>query len=298
MKHWIHLGTQKAASSFLRGLVAQVPQIGLAGQQELNFFGFEDDQSYEAYVKCFPANRSVLFENSPIYFREGSKCAPAIAATLGDMQALLSVLIRDPVEAIISHHEMRLRQGFFKRPNPYAGDPRDLTAFIRQNPDYVAHCRYMEVLERHWLQRFPVDSFEIRTFEEFTANPVETLGAMARRTGLDDIGEVRADKVWKNARPASRLAHRLLIATGRNALLRTVRHGAVEIPGVRRIAERLLFDRSNKPQHKGVESETDKAELAEIFRPDVMRLCKFLGRDSLPWSNFFAPTDPGSPSLR
>ena len=27
MRHWIHLGIQKAASSFLRGLLAQVPEI-------------------------------------------------------------------------------------------------------------------------------------------------------------------------------------------------------------------------------------------------------------------------------
>ena len=291
MRHWVHLGTQKAGSSFLRGLLAQVPEVGLADKQELDFFGFEPDQSYAAYLERFPDKRPVLFENSPIYFRQGAKCAPPLATTLADKQPMLSLLLRDPVEAIISHHDMQLRQNFFSGPHDYTGDPSDLAAFVRQNPHYLDRCRYMDLLERHWLPRFPLPSFAIRTFEEFTARPAETLRELAALAGLDAIGEVEAGKVAKNARPASAFAHRILMATGRSPALAALRRRAMAVPGLRKLAERALFDKSRQGSGDGGRLAEVRAELAESFRSDVARLCEFLGRDSLPWRNFFEPAN-------
>lgn len=287
MRHWIHVGTQKAASSFLRGLLAQVPEIALASRQELNFFRCAGDHSYDVYLTCFPEKRPILFENSPVYFREGSKCAQAMAETLADKKPMLSLLLRDPVEAIISHHDMRLRQGLFKRDKSYAGDPRDLTNFVRQNPQYINDWRYMTILQLHWLPRFPSESFAIRIFEEFTARPVESVRELAAQIGLDDIGQVQADKVWKNARPSSPLAHRLLLVTSRNTVLRAMRRRAMAIPALRNLAERTLLDNSRASASLDGRMAEAKAELANILQPEVARLCEFLGRDSLPWSNFF-----------
>lgn len=61
-------GIQKAASSSLRGLLAQVAELALASRQELNFFCFAEDHSHDAYLSCFPEKRPILFDNSPIYF--------------------------------------------------------------------------------------------------------------------------------------------------------------------------------------------------------------------------------------
>lgn len=292
MRHWIHLGTQKAGSSFLRGLVAQVRHIGLADRQELNFFGFEENHSYEAYLARFPQQRPILFENSPIYFRQGSKCAAPFAETMGDKDPFLSIFLRDPVEAIVSHHNMQLLQGFFAGPHDYIGDPRDLRAFIRNNPHYLDRCRYMDLLERHWLTRFPRESFGICTFEEFTAEPVQVLRQLAPWAGLDDTPDIEPDGVPTNARPSSPLSHWLLEATNGGAM-RALRRRAMASPALRQLAEATLFAKP-KVHQADEDLRSLKAEIAESFRGDVVRLCEFLGRHSLPWKNFFdidlAPT--------
>ena len=289
MKHWVHLGMQKAGSSFLRSLLSQVPDIGLADRQELNFFGYEDDHSYEAYLARFPHKGRILFENSPVYFRRGARCAQPLAETLNGKEAMLSLFLRDPVDAIISHHDMRLRQGFFTRPHEFKGDPRDLTAFVRQNPQYLADWRYMDLL-KCWTSHVPVGSLEIWTFEEFIAQPVETLRQIGRRARLDGVWTVDAGKSWKNARPSSAFAHWMLQATGRSRILRAVRHQAMAVPALRKLAERALFSRRTNGDDDRLTGM--KLELAEILRPDVLELCDFLGRDRLPWANFFETRRP------
>jgi hypothetical protein len=289
MRHWIHLGTQKAGSSFLRGVLAQVPEVGLACAQELNFFSGQSDASYEAYLRQFPAKRGVLFENSPIYFRKGDSAAPAIRRVLGGKSLLLSLFLRDPVEAIVSHHEMQLRQGFFEGPHSYSGDPCDLRAFIWRNPHYLDRCRYMDLLEREWLPRFSVETFAIGTFEEFTADPAAVVRGLADRVGIEIGDTLRPEQVAKNARPSSALSQWILTQSERPAL-RAIRRRVMTMPALRSFAEATLFAR--RKSSSGADRETmreTKAELAKIFRPGVERLTEFLGRETLPWKNFFAP---------
>lgn len=80
----------------------------------------------------------------------------------------------------------------------------------------------MSLLEPQLLPRLALGNLVIRTFEEFTALPVETVRELAARVGLNDIGQVQAEKVWNNARLLSALAHRLLLATSRRLVLRAV----------------------------------------------------------------------------
>lgn len=47
---------------------------------------------------------------------------------------MLSLLLHDRWRRSSAATDMRLRQGFFERAQNYAGNPRDLTAFVRQNP--------------------------------------------------------------------------------------------------------------------------------------------------------------------
>jgi hypothetical protein len=295
MKHWIHIGTQKAGSTFLYGLVAQIPDVAIARKQELNFFTHHQDQSYEAYLSCFPEKRPVLFDNSPIYFREGAKTAPAIAAILGDKPLLLSLILRDPVDAIVSLHEMRLQQGFFvRRKSSYSGDPRDLSAFVRANPGYLDVCRYMDLLETHWLPHFAASRFAIHIFEEFTASPLEAVRGLAERAGVSDIGQLDSERVWKNARPATGFAHWLVTTSSRNPALRALGRKTLAVPALRRVAEGALFKKPGGSAQDQLKLAETKAELVENLRPQVARLQEFLGRDRLPWRNFFGAGTGGA----
>lgn len=285
VKHWIHIGTQKAASSYLRGLLAQVPDVALANRQELNFFCEGETQPLDAYLGCFPRKAQVLFENSPLYLRRGAVAAPAIAATFPEAP-MLSLFLRDPVEAIISHHRMRMRQGYFERPNPYSGDASDLSAFVRQNPDYIDDWRYMDMLEAHWLDKFPMERFAIRTFEDFTDRPKAILAELLGKFGQTVPNDLDVEAVWRNQRPASALANWLLAATKRNSSLRYIRHQAMKVRPLRAISERMLFRAQSKSAEIAVDGDS-RTVLADLLRPDVDRLCRFMGRDSLPWPNFY-----------
>ena len=278
---------QKAASSFLRGLLVQVPSIAVSPQQELNFFRSEEDRSLSAYLACFPEERPVLFENSPVYFREGAACAPAIAEILGAREPILSLLLRDPVEAVLSHHDMRLRQGLFERNLGYQGDPTDLMEFLGKNPTYINDWRYGTILERYWMPHFPQERLLIRTFEEFTADPVEVIRDLAGFCGIDRIGPINTNKAWKNPRPASPRINQLMLLTNRNRVLRAARRGAMAIPGLRRASERILFNSPRTAAKSCKRMDDVKAQLTEILRSEVMRVCELMSRDSLPWPNFF-----------
>ena len=139
-------------------------------------------------------HRTVAAEASPYYLFH--PLAPArAAAEVPD--ALVLVLLRDPVERAFSHWKERRRHterlGFAEavvaEPLRIAGEERrlvehpDAVSFAHRHQTYVTQSRYAAPLTR-WFDAFGRERVEVVVAEEFFADPQRTMDRLHERLGL------------------------------------------------------------------------------------------------------------------
>jgi len=108
----IHLGTQKAASTYIWQLARQNPQIATHYTNELHCF-FDNDFDVAKYFTYFSAEKAALFENSPAYFRDDDaalKIHKNINNFFLSTHYRFSIILRDPVTYLASLYTMYQRQ--------------------------------------------------------------------------------------------------------------------------------------------------------------------------------------------
>lgn len=285
-RHAIHLGTQKAGSTYLLGLVRQYPEFRTTtDRQELHYFANHFDQPLDWYFDQFKGDGAVVWDNSPAYFRNGEVVAERIGDFVRGRPVLLSLLLRDPISYLHSLHQMRLRQGTFERTGLWRGPFEDLVKVIENNPGYIDSARYADQLERIWFPHAPRDLWRIGVFEEFIAAPLETLADLRARLVLPPGGPVDLAAASTNPEPKWRWVHaaRTFLAAQkglRQALKRLPMAGAA-----RKAAYDAAF-RNAAQKADGGPDERTVSYLKARLAPDVERLRQLLGRETLPWKHF------------
>ncbi len=197
----IHLGTQKAASTYLYNLLACHPKITLPKTTEINFFSVHYDKGIDWYLGCFPQGENKI-DTSPKYFMQGEKVAPRIeeyAKSHLTEPPLFLLILRNPIDYLNSHFLMQQSQGFFKDNPDYPVPENSLADFIKRYPDYLKRAQYARILKKHWLANFPLEQFEIVVFEEFIQNEQEVIKKILAFWQLLPV-RLKASKISKNQR--------------------------------------------------------------------------------------------------
>ncbi|MEW6072941.1 MAG: sulfotransferase [Planctomycetota bacterium] len=287
------VGAQKAGTSTVHAVLAQLPGVSLPRTKETHFFCSDDHyrKGPRWYRRCFRGNRSdaVCGEVDPEYlFCPGA--AGRIAAAVP--AAKIVVLLREPVERAFSHYLMSVRRGFetldFRAALEREGERlhADAGGMGWKHHSYLTRGLYAAQIRRY-LDLFPRENLLFVRFEDLTGVGTQRAASSSilRHVGLPSLpGDALRSPRENEARAArSRLLSRLL--WGDNWIKRAVR------PWLpfrrRRLQLAMAIDRWNRRPVTGgaaFSREDVPPEARARLREEAAEVAALTGLDLSSWS--------------
>jgi hypothetical protein len=224
---FIVIGAQKSGTTSLYGYLAAHPLVVAADTKEVHYFDVNYGRGVEWYRSNFPlrrrlerlasrlGRRAVTGEASPYYLFH-----PHVPQRMHELlpHAKLMVLLRDPVERAISHHNHEVQDGFEtlpfaeaieaeerrlpRSPELLAGDETSTAAFSHLHHSYLSRGRYAEQLEA-WFERYPRDHFLIMDSSELFDDPQAAVARTLAFLELPPHELASYENVTSRAKPES-----------------------------------------------------------------------------------------------
>jgi hypothetical protein len=274
------LGAAKSGTTSLHSYLNMHPAISMAKVKETNFFvdrarRINTRQALDAQFSR--SAETVLRGDSSHLHLSSPECAARIREACPD--ARFVVLLRDPAERAHSLYLHNRRNGSevaktFEQALTLETKRSSSDRFQRRcriHPDifrYVESGNYEEQLERY-IELFPKDRFHIRTFEEFFADPENSLLEVHRFLGVEQSPLMNYPN-WLPSSAVPRLAHvasRIHQPYSPASSLRV------------RVARELRRPKISLPTMSPV----TRRDLRQRFQPSVERLGLMLGRPPMWW---------------
>jgi hypothetical protein len=209
------IGAQRAGTTSLYSYLTAHPQIAPAARKEVHFFDVHYPKGEQWYWEQFPTcdgggfGPQITGEASPYYLFH-PLAAERAAALLPD--ARLIVLLRNPIDRALSHHQHETRRGmetlsFADALSAEESRLRGEAERIRREPGYrsTAHqwhsyrsrgC-YRDQLEQ-WLRFFKREQMLVLISEEFYADPARSLRQVTDFLVLPPLPPLPADAYEKH----------------------------------------------------------------------------------------------------
>lgn len=253
---------------------------------------FLPDKESNALLAADPENAySRLFEKSgagalkgevcPDYTKPGSGDAAVERATklYRDRPApKLIYLVREPIARLRSHHHFISTQ--HGAANPGAMTP-DLAASLRDFPELIETSCYASRLQP-WLDAFGSEAVCVVRFEDYIADRVGTLRALAELLGLPDFDPeaIQAETIHNagESRPVATPFWRKVMGNG---IYRRFIRPWLSLEMRDRIRARLLPKAPSKPEPPSAET---LRELRERLRPEMESLVDLIGAEHPLWN--------------
>jgi hypothetical protein len=282
----IGIGAQKCASTWLYGVLEQMPDVCISAEKEVDFFNAYFDRGYEWYERHFAARPGARHrgEISPNYFIDFD--APARIAAYNPAAHLL-VTLRDPVARAFSSHLHEVRKGHV------SGDNLRFETALENNPLYLEQGFYARHLER-WLAYFPRAQIHVFFQETISADPagealrlahgldllpIENLLARRENESVVYRNPLLGETLWKVSRFARRNGLGRAVEIAKSApMIRSLRN-----------ANRKAVKDTVPPMLPETE-----ARLTEFYVEDVSELAALIGTTP-PWPRFAPPQRTPSP---
>jgi hypothetical protein len=205
---FVVIGAQKSGTTSLYIYLIAHPSILGAATKEVHYFDLNYHRGVDWYRSNFPSRRrldrltrrlgqrALTGEASPYYLFH-----PHVPHRMLELvpDARLIVLLRDPVERAISHHNHEVQDGFEplplaeaieaeerrlpRSPDALAGDQPSSATFSHLHHSYLSRGRYAEQLEA-WFALYPRERFLIMDSGELFK---ETPAAVARTFAFLDL---------------------------------------------------------------------------------------------------------------
>jgi Sulfotransferase domain len=205
---FVVIGAQKSGTTSLYRYLIAHPSIVGAARKEVHYFDLNHRRGVDWYRSNFPprrglerltsrlGRRALTGEASPYYLFH-----PHVPERMHELlpDASLIVLLRDPVERAISHHNHEVQDGFEtlpfeeaiaaeerrlpRSPDVLAADYESPAAFSHLHHSYLSRGRYAEQLET-WFERYPRDRFLITDSRVLFDDPPATVARIFAFLGL------------------------------------------------------------------------------------------------------------------
>lgn len=260
----IHLGTQRAGSSYLNNLLRSHPDVALSRLQEPSFYTNRFKKGRQRYLESFP-ERGHRVDTSPAYFVKGRRSAPRIKELVPE--ARFSLILRDPVDYLDSLFHLQRNQGRLS-------GPERLPEFVERFPWYLDHARYHTILSRHWFSRFEPSQFKIFLFEEFVQD---------NRRCMNDLLEF-----WELTPMPLSASVSSTNRTLRSPTLHKLKSKAVKIAWLKKILKsnpvfNLVYDKllTGRPDKLSPE---ERSRVLELLVQDIEELAELIGPAVLRWT--------------
>jgi len=295
------VGHPKCGTTALYEMLRRHPQIFMPDIKEPWYFASELQvrapprpqgipKSLEEYLELFVGAQSAqrIGEASPHYLWSHT-AAEAIAEVKPD--ARIIAILREPASFLHSLHLQFVQvyyetQADFGKAISLEQDRREGRHVPRygywpQMLLYSEHVRYVEQLER-FHAAFAPEQVLVLIYDDFRRENEETVRRVLRFLDVEDTAPIEAVEANPTVRARSQFLNELVHAVGvgrgpiSHALKETIK--AVTPSGARRTAlyslqRRLVFGEPRPPD------ETLMLELRRRFKPEVLALSEYLGRD-------------------
>jgi hypothetical protein len=278
------VGVAKAGTTALYHYLGEHPEVYVSPVKEPCFFvPGQGVETWEEYLALFAGagGAKAIGEATPRYFHDPE--APArIAEALPGVRIV--VLLRHPVERARSHYLMLTNNRAALEPEPFA-------AFFRRHRPEAAHWQegglgerglamsfYADALER-WLDTFGRDRVAVYLDEDLRAVPERVMAALYAFLGVDPA--FRPDLTTKHnvgkGMPRSAAVQRLIFRD--SPLKRLAQRLLPRALRRRGVGALVRLNRAGRPTL----TPEERREFAAVYRDDVRRLERLLGRDLSAW---------------
>lgn len=189
--HFLGLGAQRCGTTSLHAWLSSQPQLCLPLVKELHYFTHHYQRGQDWYLRQFQSvSPSDLVGELTPYYLFHPFAPERIKVAAPDVR--LVVLLRDPVQRLLSHYLHSKRFGFEPLPLLMALDAeRERLAgaelilsrpggrhFAHQEQSYLARSRYQIQLERYY-RLFPAEQILLLRSEDLFERSAETLKRLA-----------------------------------------------------------------------------------------------------------------------
>ena len=267
------IGAQKSGTTSLAAQLADHPQICFSEIKEPEFFDSQEswEENLPAYHQLFkPLGGQLCGEASTTYtfLPETPETSIRIHSYNPDMK--LIYIMRQPVNRIISHYAHNLVRGL---------ENRSPLAAVVEDPRYINRSRY-GVQIRPYIELFGRENILLLIFEEYVADQLATLAAVAEFLGIDGTEFRDVDTSARHKSVGERqIKFRTAEKFTRTSLFRSMRDIIPE--GFRHtIRYRLLSNQLAETPHFDQEL---KELIWRFVAGDVMEIEDYLGRVIPQW---------------
>ena len=275
-----HIGTQKAASTYLYNLLKNHPEVSLNKLTEVNYFTSRFGQDKDWYETGFVGSGQKI-DTSPKYFMQGEMVLPRLRTYLdkNKIKPKFLLILRNPIDYLYSHFQMHLRHRFFqKNLDMYPELSESLLEHIKMYPQYLNRARYAEILQKQWLNHFDLDQFKIISFEKFVRQNSAAMAEILEFWQLAPM-ELKTDTASKNKMLRFRFLLKWQDRVIRNEKLKEkLKRSAL----FNKVYDKVLTVKSNDKL-----SDDERQKIKNIFKDDVNELRQLTGQEFREWKDFF-----------
>ena len=292
--HFIGLGAQRSGTSWIYACIYEHPQLHMP-IKEINFFGrqWRYDKGfdwYEDHFKDCPTNK-LPGEFSTTYL-DSEEAPRRIHEYHPDVKLVVS--LRNPVERAMSNYRNDIMGGVVSADTPFE-------QALEKHPEYVTQGMYHEQLQRY-LEWFPREQLLVLIYDDALTGPGQFIRQLLDFLGVDSQfhPSMLGQKVNVGRTPKS-VALDLAMDSWSGALRRRGLHRLVWLVKKTGMATfvRGINARSQGPSDA---SAAQRAQLRELFAPDIRALESLLQRDLNMWlqdlpasGGLEHPSEPPSP---
>ena len=289
---FLGIGAQKCASSWLRDVLGDHPQVFVSQPREVDFFSHHYDRGYTWYERHFDqaGDARTIGEISPSYF-----CDPLAPARVYRYapEVQLIVTLRDPLARAFSNHLHEIRMGHF------TGNDLRFEAGLESNPMYLFQSRYGTHLA-NWLSVVPEDRVLLLLQEEIQADPIAQARRLYSFLGVDP-GHW-SPLLLQRSNESVGARHPVLFRAWRRVGDFGRRHGlGPVVEAVKRWPPVAAAMRANRRDLRAeippMRPETEVALRRELA-PELIQLAALTGRDDWPWATWRAAQTSVAPRNR
>jgi len=275
---FIGIGAQKCATTWLYDLLELHPSVGLSPLKEIHFFSQYYGyglQWYRSHFADVDSQLPVIGEFSTSYFcdhetpRRIKECYP---------DAKLVLMLRDPIERLISNHKHEVRI------EHVTGPDFSVEAGIDNNPTYIEQGLYATHLER-WLEFFKSEQIHVVLFDQLKNDQAAVERELYSFLGIDQLSN---HKLLSKSNPSYVYRSKGVENIRRRALalfgilkLEPLYRWAVKKSGLQSIYRKA--NRTSSQQLVPEMMNSTRAHLSATFLSEITRLEELLDTDLSDW---------------
>lgn len=178
---FIGIGAQKSATTWLYDLLNLHSSVSLSSTKEIHFFSQYYENGFQWYQNHFqfdfPNDGTLLSGEFSTSYLCDLDAPGRISATYPDIKLIL--MLRNPVERLISNHKHEIRIGNFNGPD------FSVEAGIKNNPSYIQQGLYATHLKK-WYQHFNKEQIHIVFFDDVKSNPQSVEQELYKFLAIED----------------------------------------------------------------------------------------------------------------